>query len=47
MNDELILNPTSYLLLISVCFGLGYVVKHLENKFIDWLDKYFYIKGGE
>ena len=44
MQDELILNPTSYLLLISVCFGLGYVVKHLENKFINWLNKYYYIK---
>jgi ABC-type uncharacterized transport system fused permease/ATPase subunit len=44
MQDELILNPTSYLLLISVCVGIGYLIKHLEDKFINWLNKYYYIK---
>lgn len=44
MNDELILNPTSYLMLVCVCVGVGYLIKHFENKFINWLDKYFYIK---
>jgi len=44
MNDELILNPTSYFLLISVCVGVGYLIKHLEDKFINWLNKYYYIK---
>lgn len=47
MNDEFILNPTSYLLLVSVCVGIGYLIKYLEDKFINWLNKYFYIKGGE
>jgi hypothetical protein len=44
MNDELILNPTSYLLLISVCYGLGYFSKYIIDKGIDYLNKYYYIK---
>ena len=47
MNDELILNPTSYLLLISVWYGLGYFTKYIIDKAIDYLNKYFYVKGGE
>jgi len=44
MNDLLILNPTEYIILISSCYGLGYLSKYLLDKAEDYLNKYFYIK---
>ena len=45
MIDTITLNPTEYIILISVWFGLGYFVKWLLDKVMDYLNKYFYIKS--
>lgn len=44
MNDLMILNPTEVILYFGLTFFGGYLTKYLKDLFINWLDKYFYIK---
>jgi len=47
MTDTITLNPTEYIILVFTCYGAGLFSYWLVNKITDWLNKYFYIKGGK
>ena len=47
MTDTITLNPTEYIILVLICYGVGLLSYWLIDKIIDRLKKYFYIKGGK
>lgn len=38
------LNPTEFILLIMVCYSVGFLSCWLANRLETWLEKYYYIK---
>ena len=47
MTDTITLNPTEYILLVLICYGVGLLSYWLVDKLLDKLNKYFYIEGGK
>ena len=47
MTDTITLNPTEYIILVLICYGVGLLSYWLVDKTIDKLNKYFYIKEGK
>ena len=47
MTDTITLNPTEYIILVLICYGVGLLSYWLVDKLLDKLNKYFYIKGGK
>lgn len=45
--DTITLNPTEYLIFVLGWFSAGYLSSRLIEKMIDFLNKYFYIKGDK
>jgi len=39
------LNPTEFIILIMICYSVGFLSCYLANKLEDKLEKYYYIKS--